>query len=94
MNTTTNIDAISAFIFIGVFQGLILSFFFILKSSSAIKANLFQGLLLLSLTLCILEQFLNISGYITRILVITNFTEPLNLTIGPFLYLLFQTGFL
>jgi len=87
MNTTTNIDAISAFIFIGVFQGLILSFFFILKSSSAIKANLFQGLLLLSLTLCILEQFLNISGYITRILVITNFTEPLNLTIGPFLYL-------
>lgn len=87
MNTTTHLDAISVFIFIGVFQGLILSFFFIKKSSSSIKANLYQGLLLLSLALCILEQFLNISGYITRILVITNFTEPLNLTIGPCLYL-------
>ncbi len=87
MNTTTHLDTISVFIFIGVFQGFILSYFFIKKSSSSIKANLYQGLLLLSLTLCILEQFLNISGYITRILVITNFTEPLNLTIGPLLYL-------
>jgi len=87
MNTTTHLDAISAFIFIGVFQGLILSFFFIIKSSSNIKANLYQGLLLLSLTLCILEQFLNLTGYITKVLVITNYSEPLNLTIGPLLYL-------
>ncbi len=87
MNTTTHLDAISAFIFIGVFQGLILSIFFIIKSSSNIKANLYQGLLLLSLSLCILEQFLNLTGYITKILVITNYSEPLNLVIGPFLYL-------
>jgi len=87
MNTTTHLDAISAFIFIGVFQGFILSFFFITKSSPNIKANRYQGLLLLTLTLCILEQFLNITGYITRVLVITNSTEPLNLLIGPFLYL-------
>jgi len=87
MNTSIHIDAISAFIFIGVIQGLILSFFFIKKSSSNIKANLYQGLLLLSLTLCILEQFLNLTGYITRILVITNYSEPINLVIGPLLYL-------
>lgn len=87
MNTETHLDAISVFIFIGVVQGLFLSFFFIIKSSSNVKANRYQGALILALSLCILEQFLNISGYITRILVITNSTEPLNFVIGPFLYL-------
>jgi AraC-like DNA-binding protein len=87
MNTTTHLDAITAFIFIGVVQGIILSFFLIIKSPSHIKANRYQGLLLLTLTLCIMEQFLNFTGYITRILVITNSTEPLNLVIGPLLYL-------
>jgi AraC-like DNA-binding protein len=87
MNTSTHVDAITAFIFIGVIQGIILSFFLIIKSPSHIKANRYQGLLLLSLTLCILEQFLNFTGYITRVLVITNSTEPLNLVIGPLLYL-------
>jgi AraC-like DNA-binding protein len=92
MNTITHIDVISAFIFIGVFLGLVLSFFFIVKSSSNIKANRYQGLLLLSLTLCILEQFLNLTGYITRVLPITNYSEPLNLTIGPLLYLFVKSS--
>jgi AraC-like DNA-binding protein len=92
MNTTTHLDAISAFIFIGVFLGFMLSFFFIVKSSSNIRANRYQGLLLLSLTLCILEQFLNITGYITKVLVVTNSTEPLNLVIGPFLYLFVKSS--
>jgi AraC-like DNA-binding protein len=87
MNTTTHIDAISTFIFIGIIQGFILSYFFITKSSSNIKANRYQGLLILTLTLCILEQLLNQTGYITRVLVITNSTEALNLVIGPLLYL-------
>jgi hypothetical protein len=43
--------------------------------------------LLLSLTLCIFEQLLNQTGYITRVLVITNYSEALNLTIGPLLFL-------
>jgi len=87
MNTSTHIDAISIFIFIGIVQGFILSFFFIFKSSANIKANRYQGFLILALTLCILEQLLNQTGYITKILVITNSTEPLNLVIGPLLYL-------
>jgi AraC-like DNA-binding protein len=87
MNTSTHIDAISIFIFIGIVQGFILSFFFIFKSSANIKANRYQGFLILSLTLCILEQLLNQTGYITRVLVITNSTEFLNLVIGPLLYL-------
>ena len=92
MNTSTHLDGISVFIFIGVFQGLILSFFFIIKSSSDIKANRYQGLLLLALTLCILEQFLNLTGYITKVLPITNYSEPLNLVIGPLLYLFIKSS--
>jgi len=87
MNTSTHIDPISVFIFIGIIQGFILSYFFIAKPSSNIKANRYQGFLILALTLCILEQLLNQTGYITRILVITNSTEPLNLVVGPLLYL-------
>jgi AraC-like DNA-binding protein len=87
MNTITNLNALSVFIFIGVCQGFILSFFFIIKSSSNIKANLYQGLLLLSLALLMLEQFLNLTGYIIKVLPITNYSEPLNFTLGPLLYL-------
>ncbi|MRR21837.1 AraC family transcriptional regulator [bacterium] len=87
MNTTVEIDLLSVFIFLGVFLGLLLSFFFIFKRSSNAIANKYQGLLLLTISLCILEQFLNITGYIVRMLPITNVTEPLNLVIGPLLYL-------
>lgn len=73
--------------FLGVFQGIILSAFLIFKKAPDIEANRYQGFLLLSLSLCILEQFLNMTGLIVRVLHVTNTTEPLNLVIGPFLYL-------
>jgi AraC-like DNA-binding protein len=92
MNTSTHLSLISIFIFIGVIQGFILSFFFIIKPSSNIKANRYQGLLLLTLALCIFEQLLNMTGYITRILVITNYSEALNLTIGPLLFIYVKTS--
>jgi AraC-like DNA-binding protein len=87
MNATTHIDLLSVFLFLGVFLGLILSFFFIFKPSSNIKANRFQGLLLLSLSLIFLEQVLNFTGYIVKILPVTYSTAWLNFLIGPFLYL-------
>lgn len=87
MNTTINIDGFSLFIFQGVFLGLVLSMFFIIKPSSNRAANRYQGLLLLTLSLCILEMVLNMTGFITRVLFVTNTTEPLNMVIGPSLYL-------
>lgn len=87
MNTSTNLDFLSVFIFIGITFGLILSFFFISKSSEKNVSNRYQGLLLLVLSLAIFEQFLNLTGYIVRVLPFTNTTEPLNFTVGPFLYL-------
>lgn len=87
MNTSTHLSFLSIFIIIGLIQGFFLSFFFILKSSANIKANRYQGLLILTLSICIFEQWLNMTGYITHVLVVTNSTEWLNLAIGPFLYL-------
>lgn len=87
MNTAVNISGLSMLIFLGVFMGIMLSFFFILKKSPNAEANRFQGLLLLTLSLCIFEMFLNMTGLIVRVLFVTNTTEPLNLLIGPFLYL-------
>lgn len=87
MNEAVNISAVSIFVFLGIFLGFVLSFFFIFKRSPNNPANRYQGLLLLSLSLCIFEQFLNMTGLIVRVLSLTNFTEPLNLILGPFLYL-------
>lgn len=87
MNTEVNIRFLSLFIFLGIFQGLVLSFFFIFKESSNKIANRYQGFLLLVLAVAINEQFLNMTGLITRVLPITNTSEPLNLVIGPLLFL-------
>ena len=87
MNTTIHIDIFSVFIFLGVFLGLILSLFFIFKPSSNLNANRCQGLLLLSLSLIMLEQVFNYTGFIVKVLPVTNTTAWLNFLIGPLLYL-------
>ena len=87
MNISIHIDILSIFIFTGVFLGFLLSFFFILKPSRNSKANLFQGLLLLSLSYIIFEQVLNLTGYIVKVLPLTFTSASMNFLIGPFLYL-------
>jgi AraC-like DNA-binding protein len=86
MRTDINIGVFDIFIFLGVFQGIFLSWFFIAKSRTDKKANLYQGLLLLSLSLTIFEGWLNNTGYIVKVLDITNFSEPLNFTFAPLFY--------
>ena len=92
MNALIHIDIFSVIIFLGVFLGLILSSFFIFKPSPNIKANRCQGLLLLSLSLIFLEQVLNYTGYIVKVLPLTYSTAWLNFLIGPLLYLYVKRG--
>jgi AraC-like DNA-binding protein len=87
MNSSTFIDGKSVFIFFGIFQGFILSAFYLLKPSSKPASNRYQGLLLLVLSLIIFEQTLCLTGLIVKVLFLTNSTVPLNLTIGPLLFL-------
>jgi AraC-like DNA-binding protein len=87
MRTDIHIGIFDIIIFLGVFQGLFLSWFFIKNGQKDKRANLYQGLLLLFLSLNIFEEWLNNTGYIVKVLAITNFSEPTNFTFAPLLYL-------
>jgi AraC-like DNA-binding protein len=87
MRTDIHVGILDVFIFLGVFQGLLLSWFFIKNVQNNRKANLFQGLLLLSMSLVIFEEWLNNTGYIVQVLPLTNFSESITLAIPPLFYL-------
>ena len=92
MRTDIHVGIFNVFIFLGVFQGFLLSWFFIKNTHNNRKANLYQGLLLLSMSLAIFEEWLNNTGYIVKILSLTNFTEPLNFVLGPLFYLYIKSS--
>ena len=92
MRTEIHVGIFDVFIFLGIFQGLLLSWFFIKNSQNNRKANLYQGLLLLSMSLAIFEEWLNNTGFIVRVLSLTNFSESLNFVFGPLLYLYIRTS--
>ncbi len=87
MITDTSISLFDLIIFLGVFQGIFISWFFIRSSRQEVKANLFQGLLLLTLSMTMFEELLNNTGYIVQVLAISNFAEPFNFAFGPLAFL-------
>jgi len=92
MRTEIHVGIFDAFIFLGVFQGFLLSWFFIKSVQNTRKANLYQGLLLLALSLCIFEEWLNNTGYIVKVLALSNFSEPLNFALTPLFYLYIRSS--
>ena len=92
MRTDIHVGIFDVFIFLGVFQGFLLSWFFIKNVQNNRKANLYQGLLLLSLSLAIFEEWLNNTGYIVKVLSITNFSEFLNFAFAPLFYLYIRSS--
>lgn len=92
MRTDIHVGFFDAFIFLGVFQGILLSWFFIKNIQNNRKANLYQGLLLFFLSLTIFEEWLNNTGYIVKVLSVTNFSESLNFTFAPLFYLYIKSS--
>ena len=86
MRTDIHIGVFDVIIFLGVFQGLLLSWFFIKNSGGNRKANLYQGLFLISISLAIFEEWLNNTGLIVRALWLTNFSESFNFAFAPLFY--------
>jgi AraC-like DNA-binding protein len=82
------IDLFAVFIFLGIVQAVFLCLFFLTGDNRKVKANVFQGLMLLSIALCIVEIFLMYTGYIINCLYLVDFSEPISLLIGPFFYLM------
>jgi len=85
------IDLFAVFIFLGIVQGIFLSIFFFSKENRKVKANLFHGFMLISMTACIIEIFLMYTGYIVNCLHLVDFSEPFALVIGPLFYLMVRS---
>ena len=86
-----HINVIAAIVFLGIFCGLFVSYFLITKSFRAKSPNLYMGFLILVLSLIMLDGWLGYTGYMFQVLWLTNFTEPLNFTIAPLIYLFMTT---
>jgi AraC-like DNA-binding protein len=86
LRTDIHVTVFDVIIFLGVFQGLLLSWFFIKNYKGERRANLFQGLLLISLSFAIFEEWLNNTGFIVRALYLTNFSESFNFALAQLFY--------
>jgi AraC-like DNA-binding protein len=82
------IDLFAIFIFLGMIQAFFLCLFFFSKPNRQNPANIFYGVLLVSMGLCIMEIFLMYTGYIVHCLFLVDFSEPLSFVIGPSFYLM------
>lgn len=87
MRTDVFIGFFDVVIFLGVFQGLFISWFFIKNGVREHRANLYQGILLLALVMAMSEEWLNNTGLIVRVLPISNYAEWLNFAFGPLFFL-------
>jgi AraC-like DNA-binding protein len=80
-------DFIALILVLGLFLGFLISFYLIKKSRKVNLPNLFMGFFILSISLTMLEGWLNYTRLIFKILWATNFAEPLNFVLAPFIYL-------
>jgi AraC-like DNA-binding protein len=92
MQVEYNFNFFSILILLGVIQGLYLSYFFIFQKSKKKVPNIFMGMLLFSLSLVILEIFLNYTGLIVNVISINNFSEAFGFLIAPLLFLYIITS--
>ena len=82
-----HIDIFALFIFLGTVQGIFLSYFFLSKNNRLIRANVFLGLLLIASSLISVDILLSYTNYMFQVVYLVDFTEPLNLVVGPLFYL-------
>lgn len=87
MRFELRLDIFALFIFLGVCQGLFLSYFFLKKPSRFKKENLYLGFLILSMSLLTFDVLLNYTGYMVKVIFIDNFSEPFNFAVAPLFYL-------
>jgi AraC-like DNA-binding protein len=83
-----HLDLFAVFIFLGIVQGVFLCFFFFSKENRVMPSNVFHGIMLISITACILEIFLMYTGYIVHCFYFVDFSEPISFLIGPAFYLM------
>lgn len=85
--TLPRIDVFALLILAGALQGMFLCLMFFRKERKIQTANFYLGLLILAMTLCILEIFLNYTGLMLKVLWLDNFSEPFIFLLGPSVFL-------
>ena len=80
------LDLFAVIIFLGVIQGLFLSYFFLNKKTRQKLSNLYLGFLMLTLSLVILEIHMVYTGYMYQVIWIDNFSEAFTFAIAPLMY--------
>ena len=78
-------------IFLGVVQGVFLGLFFLFRSDRFKTSNRYLGLLLLAAAAVMLEMLLGYTGYMTKVIHLVDFSEPVNFVVGPLLFLAVKT---
>ena len=91
MDIPVHMDFIALVILFGIFLGVFIRYFIIKKSFRTNMPNFYMGLFILSITMVMLEGWLNYTGYIFQFLWLSNFAEPLNFLIAGLLYLFIDT---
>ena len=85
------VDLFAVFMLLGIGQGLFLSFIFLFRKGVKGQSSLFFGLLLLSLSLVILENFLCYTRYIFDVMYLFSFANSLGLAVGPLIFIYLYT---
>lgn len=80
---TTELNFTSFIILLGVVQGFLLAFTYLLQRS---RKGLYAGLFFLAATLTITEIFLNRTGYMYHVIWLVDFSEPLQFVMAPLGY--------
>jgi AraC-like DNA-binding protein len=81
-----HIDFFALFMFLGLVQGVFLSYFFLNKQNRKLKSNLYLGLLLLASTILNGDIFISYTNIMMKVLFLVDFSEPLNFIIAPLFF--------
>ncbi len=85
------IDLVALANLLGIFMGVFIAYFIIKKSLYKNLPNLYMGCFIISVSMAMLEGWLNYTGFIFKFLWLSNFSEPLNFLMAGLLYLFITT---
>ena len=92
MDLKLSFDWYLIFVFLGIFQALLLSVLIYIKGRKSGSRFMFLSLFIFSLCLLLAEVFLDYSGYILNVIQIDKFSHPAQLLLAPSLFLFIRTS--
>ena len=92
MDLKLSFDWYLIFVFLGIFQALLLSILIYIKGRKSGSRFMFLSLFIFSLCLLLAEVFLDYSGYILNVIQIDKFSQPAQLLLAPSLFLFIRTS--